>query len=525
MLGLTAELFDISIPREVEPVTVALLFGVLTDYVVFFVSGYRQRLARGAPSLEVVSEITGELLPVISTAALMIAGATMTLSISGVRFLSAFGPGMGIAVLVGAGVALTFVPACLAVFGRLVLWPRGAPTQGGHGESKGSAPSGGRGRLVGLAVRHPLLVAALCISCLVAAATGLRHLELGNPVIRGLPDSSSVKQGYNTASAAFGPGIVGPTMLVLEGDGISGRPVQLSSFQRRLEAQDGVAGVVGPGDRPLSDAPGVFVSANGDAARFMVILSADPNGPVAPGILSDLESRIPSMLSASGLTGTRFGVTGDTTIGNELTESTWQASLRVAPAALAILFLLLWILLRSRTAPLYLIGVSLLVVAAALGLTVFLFQGLLGYNELAFFVPVATAILLLALGADYNVFLISRIWRETERQGLRRAVRTAGSRASSAITVAGLILALSFAAVALIPIDAFRELAFAMFVGLLLDTWIARTLLIPALVVMFGRGRARSAQPQGKHHDVVAERAFAAGDHVVPQSLGQLREP
>jgi putative drug exporter of the RND superfamily len=159
----------------------------------------------------------------------------------------------------------------------------------------------------------------------------------------------------------------------------------------------------------------------------------------------------------------------------------------VAPAALLVLLLLLWVLLRSRTAPLYLVGASVLVVAAALGLTVYVFQGLLGYEELAFFVPIATAILLLALGADYNVFLISRIWNEAERRDLRPAIRTAGSRAARAITVAGLILALSFAAVALIPIVAFRELAFAMFVGLLLDTLVARTLLIPALVSLFGR--------------------------------------
>ena len=154
------------------------------------------------------------------------------------------------------------------------------------------------------------------------------------------------------------------------------------------------------------------------------------------------------------------------------------------------LLLLLWVLLRSWSAPLYLVGVSILVVTAALGLTVYVFQDLLGYGELAFFVPVASSILLLALGADYNVFLISRIWRESEHSDLEPAIRAAGSSAGRAITVAGLILALSFLAVALIPIQSFREIAFALFVGLLLDTLIARTLLIPALVSIFGRGTA-----------------------------------
>jgi RND superfamily putative drug exporter len=180
-------------------------------------------------------------------------------------------------------------------------------------------------------------------------------------------------------------------------------------------------------------------------------------------------------------------VTGDTTITSELNADTWSALLRVAPAALLVLFVLLWALLRSRMAALYLVAVSVVVVCAALGLTVYVFQGLLGYDELTFFVPISTAILLLALGADYNVFLISRIWSEAERRDLRPAIRTAGSRAARAIMVAGMILALSFAAVALIPIQSFRELAFAMSVGLLIDTLLARTLLIPALVSLFGR--------------------------------------
>lgn len=101
--------------------------------------------------------------------------------------------------------------------------------------------------------------------------------------------------------------------------------------------------------------------------------------------------------------------------------------------------------------------------------------------------PVASAILLLALGADYNVFLISRIRREAEERELRPAIRGAGIRAGRAITVAGFILALSFAAVALIPIQGFREIAFALCVGLLLDTLVARTLLVPALVAIFER--------------------------------------
>jgi RND superfamily putative drug exporter len=493
VLGWMGDRYGLEIPQEVEPVVIALLFGTLTDYVVFFVSDYRRRLLKGEKSHLAATEATAELVPVILTAALMIAGATLTLLLSGVRFLSAFGPGMAVSVVIGAAVAVTFVPAVLAAFGPALLWPW-KPGERERSGAEGDPEAGTRGHMVGFAANHPAIVIVASVLVLGAAATGLRDMALGNPLIRGLPDSSSPKKGYDAAAASFGPGVLGPTMLVLEEPGIAKRQAALGALRSRLDEVPGVSGVAGPTNQPVGKRSGVLLSPDGDAARFILILGGDPDGSEASEALSGLEEELPAMLRGSGLQRADAGITGDTTIATELAEDTWSALARVAPAALALLVLLLWILLRSWAAPLYLVGVSVLTVAAALGLTVYVFQGLLGYEDIAFFVPVATSILLLALGADYNVFLISRIWREADRQDLRPAIRTAGSRAARAITVAGLILALSFAAVALIPIEAFREMAFAMSVGLLLDTLIARTFLIPALVSQFGRG-ARDDEP------------------------------
>jgi RND superfamily putative drug exporter len=516
-LGWIAERYGLSIPREAEPVIVALIFGVLTDYLVFFVSGYRQRLHQGERTTAAVSETAGELLPVILTAALMIAGATLTLLLSGVRFLSAFGPSMAVAVIVSALVAMTLVPAALATFGRALLWPRGLGRRSPEGsderagKGKGES-SGARGHLLGLAVRLPVLTAMLCVAVLAVAASGLRHLELGNPVMRGLPQTSEPRQGYDAAAAGIGPGVLGPTMLVLEGSGIANREAELASLQFSLEEDPHVVGVLGPADQPLPLRSGVMLAPNGNAARYVLALDGDPDGAVASESLSRLEAELPAMLERSGLRGARTGITGDTTIATELSEDTTAAFERVAPAALVVLLVLLWLLLRSWAAPLYLVGSSLLVVAAALGLTVYVFQDLLGYGELAFFVPIASSILLLALGADYNVFLISRIWREAERQELRPAIRSAGARAGRAITVAGFILALSFAAVALIPIQGFREIAFALCVGLLLDTLIARTLLVPALVAIFERGGQEEENSQRLSSPARGKAAVPAND-------------
>jgi len=490
ILGWIAERYGLSIPREAEPVIVALIFGVLTDYLVFFVAGYRQRLRQDERTADAVAETTSELLPVILTAALMIAGATLTLLLSGVRFLSAFGPSMAVAVIVSALVAMTLVPAALAIFGRAMLWPRGLGKRSSEEEEAPGERSGARGRLIGAAVRLPVLTALICVIALLAAASGLRNLELGNPVMRGLPETSEPRQGYDAAAAGIGPGVLGPTMLVLEEPGIARRERELASLQGQLEQEGEIVAVLGPSDQPLPSRAGVMLAPDGGAARYVLVLEGDPDGAHAIDALSQVEAELPAMLERSGLPEAQTGVTGDTTIASELTDETTTAFERVTPAALIVLLVLLWILLGSWRAPLYLVGSSLLVVAAALGLTVYVFQDLLGYGELAFFVPVASAILLLALGADYNVFLISRIWREADDQELRPAIRSAGVRAGRVITVAGIILALSFAAIALIPIQGFREIAFALCVGLLLDTLLARTLLVPALVAIFERESA-----------------------------------
>ena len=132
------------------------------------------------------------------------------------------------------------------------------------------------------------------------------------------------------------------------------------------------------------------------------------------------------------------------------------------------------------------VAASVLALAASLGLTGYVFQGLLDQGEITYFVPFAAAILLVSLGSDYNIFLVGRIWDEARRRPLRDAVRVAGSRAATPITIAGLVLAGSFALLALVPVQPFRELAFAMAAGLLIDAFLVRTLFVPALITLVG---------------------------------------
>ena len=125
--------------------------------------------------------------------------------------------------------------------------------------------------------------------------------------------------------------------------------------------------------------------------------------------------------------------------------------------------------------------------AATLGLTTYVFQDLLGHSDLTYYVPFAAGVLLISLGSDYNVYVVGRIWLELRNRPMREAIAVAVPRASKAISVAGIALALSFAVLAVVPLDAFREFAFMMSVGVLIETFLVRSLLIPSLISVFGR--------------------------------------
>ena len=188
------------------------------------------------------------------------------------------------------------------------------------------------------------------------------------------------------------------------------------------------------------------------------------------------------MLDRAGLAQAEASFAGDTALSQETIDGTTADLERVIPAVLIAVLLVLVIFLRGLVAPLYLVAAATLGPLASIGLAVILFRGVLGHGELTYYVGV----LLVALGSDYNIFLVGRIWEEAQRLPLAEAIIAAGAGAARAISAAGIVLALSFGAMALVPISAFRELAFVMAFGLLIDAFIVRTVLVPAIISLVG---------------------------------------
>ncbi len=333
---------------------------------------------------------------------------------------------------------------------------------------------------------------------LLACASGVLRTEVGNTMIRGLPPDNDARRAYVAATDGFAPGVISPTVLLVEGPGITRRRDDLRELQERIEDLPGVAQVVGPREQPSGRNLGAVYSRSRNAVRYLVVFDADPLGARAIALLRNLKARFPGLLARSDLAGARVSVAGDTALSEETVRRVNDDLGRISLAVLAVVLLILGVFLRAVVAPLFLVAASVVALAAALGLTTYVFQDLLGYGELTFYVPFAAAVLLVALGSDYNVFLTGRIWQEARLRPFREAVGVGASRASRAITVAGIVLALSFALLALVPVRAFRELAVVMCGGLLIDAFIVRTLLVPALITLLGpasRWPSRFASP------------------------------
>jgi putative drug exporter of the RND superfamily len=476
----------ISVPAEVQPVLVVLVFGVVTDYSVFFLSQFRASLASGADRRSAGVQVMRDVAPIVAVAGVTVACGTAGLLVARLGFLRAFGPGLAVAVVIAMLAALTFVPAMLTVFGRWVFWPRrfsDRDLRDGHLLPDAAVPERRR-RALRLVVAHPALAALLALAVILGAASGLSRIALGNELILGLPADSGPHRAYEQASAGFAPGVLAPAVVVVSGQDLPQQLPALERLQGLLSDQPGVAQVVGVRQQPTPYQLGDAISRDGRAARYVLFLGADPLSAQGIADVRALVHRLPALLRRSGLSGTRGFVGGDSALSADTVNATVSDLQRVAPTALVAILCVLALYLRALVAPIYLVATSALGAAAALGLAVYVMKSLLGVDQITYYVVFVVPVLLISLGSDYNVFLIGQVWHEARRRPLREAVEIAGSRATRPIATAAIVLTLSFALLAIVPLRAFREIALTMGLGLLIDAFIVRTVLVPAMIAL-----------------------------------------
>ncbi|GAA2326621.1 MMPL family transporter [Dactylosporangium salmoneum] len=479
--GALAERLGVPVPQETQPLVVALLLGVVTDYVVFYLSAARRQLAAGQPRLSAARLATARFTPIVATAGLTAAAGTGALIVADAPTFRAFGPGMALAILIGMLVSVTLMPALLGILGRFAFW---SPLRQRPEDSVGLLGRGWARLLTRRWFALPALLA--CVAGLVFAALPAAHLRLGVSFVEALPPSNPTRVAANAAEAGFADGILSPTEVLVEGGGVANNAAGLDRLYKALAAEPGVAGVIGPGTQGLPEGLSVFQARDGGAARFLLILADEPLGGRAVATADRLNRDLPGMLAAAGLTGATAGLAGDTAVARVIVEQTVHDLGRIALAALLANLFFLVVFLRALIAPVGLLVCSVLAIGATLGLTTWLFQDRLGDDGLTFYVPFAAAVLLVALGSDYNIFGIGPAWREARKRPLREALAVTLPHSARAIRTAAFTLAVSFGLLLIVPLRPFQELAFALAVGVFIDAFIVRSILAPALLSVLG---------------------------------------
>ena len=475
LLGWIASEWGLRVPSQIEPIIVVLLFGVGTDYALFLLSRTREALEAGTGRVEAarlgVERIGGVLL---SSAAVLIA-AFVLLVFAQLGLYRTLGPALALALCLVFVVTLTLVPALLAILGPAAFANR-RPFRRRNPPWR---------KLLG----RPGLVAGVLGVGLVLAAMGGLTLTVGFDQLANLPEDAPSVRGYEQLIEEFPGGILAPVNVLIRGENLNERDEELLRLQNGLQGEllDAGGSAITLGPQYAGRVPGIdFVTPDGSAARVLLVLRGPPFSSATLDQVEHLQNELPTVLERVDLVDAT-GVAGGQTALAAAARDTSEADLkRVAPLIFAFSYVVLALLLRTPVAPIYLLASTALSFAATMGACAVLFQNVLGQGGVVYYVPFTLFLLLVALGTDYNIFIMAAVREESEGKPLREAVPAALARTGPTINAAGLALAASFVLLALIPLQDFFQVGTAVALGVLLDAFVIRTLLVPALVFLVG---------------------------------------
>ena len=435
-----------------------LVFGAGTDYALLLVARYREELRRHVEkrdALRVALRRAG--VPILASGCTVIL-ALLCLSFAKVNGTSGLGPIAAMGIAVAMITMLTLLPALLAIFGgRKAFWPR-IPR---HGDSGADETHGFWRRVGEWVARHPRRVTAGTVALLLVFALGLLSFNTNLTQANGFRGHPESVQGQKLLQAAFPAGASVPVDIIVPP---GGNPARVIAAVKRV-----------PGVATAS-----VVSRGPPGLRLQATLSIDPYSVKAYDLIPDIRKAA----KAGGGDGVLVG--GGSAQEADLRTAAAQDTRLIVPLALAVVFVILVLLLRAVVAPLLLMATVVLSFAAALGIGSFFATEVFGFAGLDPSYPLFVFVFLVALGIDYNIFLMARVREETVPYGTRTGMLRGLAVTGAVITSAGIVLAGTFLALAVLPLVFLTELGFTIAIGVLLDTFLVRSILVPALTFDFG---------------------------------------
>jgi RND superfamily putative drug exporter len=481
-----AKLGWIQLSGQSQGILSILVIGAATDYALLYVARFREALTHTRNrTAAVLTAWKASFEPILASGATVII-ALLCLLFSDLNSNKALGPVAAAGILCSLFAALTLLPALMALLGRAAFWPF-RPTLVPAGEREPELVTGLEGqkgiwRATGsLVSRRPRTVWVASVLLLLVASAGVLQLKAnGVPQTDVILTASNAVDGQDALARHFDAGSGSPAVVIADEN-------TADQVLAKVKAADGV------GDAYLLAEGGVPIISGGAA----------PGAPSAPGvhdgkvlINATLNYAADSIEAEDAVKALREEVktvdagalVGGVTATALDTNTTAQRDLVIIiPIVLAVILLILMLLLRSVVAPVLLVLSVVLSYGAAMGVSALVFNNLLGFPGADATVPLFGFVFLVALGVDYNIFLMSRVREESLKHGTRPGILRGLGVTGGVITSAGVVLAATFAALGVIPIMFLVQLAFIVAFGVLLDTVLVRSLLVPALAYDIGQ--------------------------------------
>lgn len=477
----------VTVNGQVQGILSILVIGAATDYALLYTARFREalrdhRTGWGATK----AALRGSLEPILASGGTVIVG-VLCLLLSDLNSNKALGPVAAIGIAFSLLAALTLLPALLLAFRRVAFWPLRPAYGSAHPVLTGPDARGLWARVGRLVARRSRVVWIMCTVGLLAMGTGLVGLKAdGVPQSDLVIGSSQARDGQDVLADHFPGGSGSPVQVI-------GSASKVDDLADAITAVDGVDSVVAAAkDAPSGTVP-VGTSGDGTSAGATATPTVSHGDVLLEATLSDpadsdaAEQTVRDLRTAVERVDPDAIVGGATATAVDTNDTGIRDRTLIIPVVLAVILLILMLLLRSIVAPLVLIGSVIVSFAAALGVGALVFDHVFHFPGADPSVPLYSFVFLVALGVDYNIFLMTRVREEALRHGPHEGVLRGLGVTGGVITSAGVVLAATFAALGVIPILFLVQIAFVVAFGVLLDTIVVRSLLVPALAYDLGR--------------------------------------
>ncbi len=434
-----------------------LVFGAGTDYALLLTARYREELRRHEDRHEAMAVALRRAGPAVIASGGTVIVSLLALVIAQLNSTKGLGPVLAIGVAVALLAMMTLLPALLVIFGRWVFWPARPGYGSAEPTTRGIWARVGRG--IAVRPRVVWLTTAVLLGAMALGLTGLKASGLTNAQsFRGHPDSVT---GQTVLDRHFAGGGGQPVVIV-------GKAAAAGALEAAVKATPGITAVT----PPVTRAGHAFLEGT---------LTSAPDSQAAYTTIDRVRTVAHAVPGADALVG------GNTAINLDVQSAAAHDRNAIIPVVLVVVFLILALLLRAVIAPLMLIATVVLSFGAALGVSALVFNNVFNFGGADTSFPLFVFVFLVALGIDYNIFLMTRVREEAKRHGTRRGALTGLAVTGGVITSAGAVLAGTFGVLGTLPVTFLTELGFAVAFGVLLDTIVVRSVLVTALNLDLGR--------------------------------------